>query len=88
MGDDAMDYTPQRLLEEALRDFNKESKDAALPLPFDRPPDKLLIIGLWDDGGEYTTRFYNAGMKMSECMALCAFMQQRFYEIITEPHDE
>lgn len=41
-------------------------------------PTKVLVIMLNDKDGRYETRFVQAGMKMSECVALCEIMKHNF----------
>lgn len=39
---------------------------------------KCLILCLDDDDNEYTVSFFQAGMKMSECVALCEVVKTDF----------
>ena len=40
-------------------------------------PDKAIVILLWDSGGKYDTRFFQAGMKLSEAVALLEVQKAR-----------
>jgi hypothetical protein len=46
----------------------------------DSPPNKAIILYLSDSGGNYTVRWSQAGMKMSECISLCEIGKDRFKE--------
>jgi hypothetical protein len=59
---DSLDITPEGALQEAL---------ARIREPGVKPPDKALVLLLWDETGNYDVRFHNAGMKASEMITLC-----------------
>jgi hypothetical protein len=71
-GPDSLDITPERALTEALADCRKD------------PPDKAIIIKLWDEGGNYTTSFINAGMSASQVITLLEVMKARMVRSILE----
>lgn len=68
---DSLDQTPLSVLENA-------AKEAVGP----DAPDKCLVLFLWTEGGKYGTRFFNAGMSSSECIALLAVNQAKFIELM------
>lgn len=70
--EDSLDCTPRMAVEISLRDLDKWNQEPR------GEPSKALIIFLWDDDGQYNTRFANAGMKTSEMVALCEIMKDRF----------
>lgn len=72
---DSLDIVPSRALEDALKMVNAD------PEAFQ----KAFIILLDDSPGRYSTRFFNSGMKMSECIGLLAIMQDRLHRIMDEP---
>ena len=39
---------------------------------------KVLVIALDDNNEQYTTNFYQAGMSMSQCIALCEVAKSVF----------
>lgn len=53
--------TPREQLEEAIRAIDEGKMN----------PSKLLILALDDAAGEFRVIFFNAGMKSSECVAVC-----------------
>ena len=69
VGDGAF-HTPEQALQEALRDIGRHGafKDGK----------KLLILALDDTEGDYDISFIQAGMKMSECLALCEVSKTLF----------
>jgi hypothetical protein len=67
---DSLDITPENALIDALESARAER------------PDKCLILFLWDDGGRYDTRFFNAGMSSSQCVALLALNQAKFERLM------
>lgn len=62
--------SPKQALEEALNDTGKSGalKDGK----------KLLIIALDDSNGQYNINWIQAGMNMSECVALCEVSKALF----------
>jgi len=68
------DVSPQDILEEALR----ELKEGVLTCH----PTKALIILLDNSGDLYDTRFYQAGMKASELIALIEYQKQVFFDMM------
>ena len=59
---DATLQTPEQALEDALKDIGE--------LGAFKDGKKILIIGLDETDGKYDVSFIQAGMKMSECLAL------------------
>ena len=55
--------TPRQALEDALEDIGKNGAF--------KEGRKLLILSLDDTQDNYSVTFIQAGMRMSECMALC-----------------
>jgi len=41
------------------------------------PPDKLIVLKLWDKDDKYLTRFEQSGMRCSEMIALLEVMKRR-----------
>lgn len=78
----SLDVTPEHALEEAL---------ARVRDPAKRPPDKALVLLLWDDHGGYDTGFHNAGMSASQMIALCEVHKSHCLEMMKRedrPHSE
>ncbi len=69
---DATFSSPRQSLEEALECLGKSGafKDGK----------KLLILGLDDADERFSVSFIQAGMKMSECLALCEVAKTLFLE--------
>lgn len=77
MADKANDATfqsPKQALEDALNDTGKEG---AL-----KKGKKVLILAIDDTDGCYDISWYQAGMKMSECLTLCEVSKAKFLEEI------
>ncbi len=73
---DSLDFTPQMALDDVQKDINGAWKD--------RPPSKALFILLWDDEpNQYSTSFFNAGMKSSECIALLEKIKHDFLRLLS-----
>lgn len=68
------DVAPTDILEEALRDI----REGILTIK----PTKALIILLDNSGTTYDTRFYQAGMKASELIALIEYQKQVFFDMM------
>ena len=66
--------SPRQALEDAINSIGKEDCGAF------KEGKKLLILVLDDEGDLYDTSFIQAGMKMSECLALCEVAKQVFLE--------
>ena len=64
----SLDITPQMAAEDTLSRVIAEH------------PTKLFAILLWDDHGEYTTGFQNAGLSMSQIVALLDITKARIIE--------
>lgn len=71
---DSLDITPEMMLRDALEELQTKFGE--------KPPTKALVIMLWDDGREYDTRFYNAGMKTSELIALVECQKRIFLDLL------
>lgn len=69
---DACFSSPQQTLEEALECLGKKGA-------FENG-NKLLVLALDDTDGSYKVGFIQAGMKMSECIALCEIAKILFLE--------
>lgn len=67
---DARLWTPEHLLQDALG--SSIGKRGAF-----ENGKKMLILAL-DDDGQYSVSFMQAGMKMSECVALCEVAKSIF----------
>lgn len=61
-GDAAM-QDPVELLKDAIKEFEEGGHFEGR--------DKVLILSLDDNEGEYSVNFMQAGMKMSQCISLC-----------------
>ena len=75
---DALDTTPQQALEEALQRILD---------PKHRPPDKALILLLWDENN-YDMGFHCAGMKVSEMIALCEVHKRTCLNMMFDVEDD
>ena len=66
----AIMMTPEQTLERALSNVGKKGslKDGQ----------KCIVLALDDTSGEYSVNFYQAGMKMSECVSLCEIAESIF----------
>lgn len=63
-----------RSVESALRDaISTIGKEGAL-----KAGKKVLILGLDDTDGQFSIGWFQAGMKMSECLALCEAAKTQF----------
>lgn len=60
---DSMDWTIPQVFEEVVR-LREE-------------PENLLVIALWNSNGNYDTKFWNVGMKVSEMIALLEIQKQK-----------
>ncbi len=83
LGDKAcngMMNTPEDSLKSAINDIGK---CGAL-----EHGKKVMIIALDDSDGDYNTSFYQAGMKMPECLALCEVLKIRFLQEMRYIPDE
>ena len=70
-------YSPKQALEEALADLgNTESEESSAFTS----PTKMLILALDDSDENYTIGYIQAGMKMTECIALVEVAKQRFLQ--------
>lgn len=68
-----MDWTHNQLLDAVRAEFDSED-----------PPDKLLVIALWDQKKQYSTRFWNLGMNCSEMVSLMEIQKSRILEYMNE----
>lgn len=68
---DATMWAPKDALWLAIKDIENNQ-------PVFGKAKKVLIIALDDTEGNYETRFIQAGMKSSECLALCEVMKTVF----------
>jgi hypothetical protein len=60
----ALSWTPKDALKSALEEIKDENSIFSTA-------NKIIIIALDDNNGIYNTRYIQAGMKSSECLALC-----------------
>lgn len=69
-GCDGRLQSPEQALQDALGEIRENSslKDVK----------KLLVLALDDNDGEYIVSFFQAGMKMSECLTLCDVAKTQF----------
>jgi hypothetical protein len=65
-------YTPEQTLQYAIDDIGK---NGAL-----KNAKKLLVLCLDDMDNGYSVSWYQCGMKMSECLALCDIGKTKFKE--------
>lgn len=68
---DSLDVTPEMALIDALKDVQHKYKDD--------PPDKLVIIALWQGGENYDTSFWNSGMCISEIIGLLEIQKMKLF---------
>ena len=78
---DSMDVTPEMALADALKEMREDKYDVP---GMKGPPSKAIVILLWDDDGMYYRRFYNAGMKCSEIIALLEIQKAMFVNWMTQ----
>ena len=67
-----MMLSPGVILREAIKDIGE---NGAL-----KNGKKVLVIALDDTDGQYELSWYQSGMKMSQCVALCEISKARFLE--------
>jgi len=73
---DSLDWTiPQVLQEVAQLSLDETAKDC---------PDCLMVIALWNNSGNYDTKFWNVGMKVSEMIALLEIQKQKLIAYMEE----
>jgi len=63
--DNADLISPEMCLVSEMQDVRKD------------PPDKLIVLKLWESDGDYRTAFAQSGMKCSEMIALLEIMKRR-----------
>jgi hypothetical protein len=71
----ASHLSPVQACEDAIRELNERQRGA-----FNADCKKLLILSLDERDGQYKVSFIQAGMKMSECVALCEIAKNIFKE--------
>lgn len=77
---DSMDWTiPQVLKEVQEISFDQTSKDC---------PDCMMVIALWNSNGNFDTKFWNVGMKVSEMIALLEVQKQRLIKYMEDETSE
>ena len=64
--------SPEDALKDALNDIGKNGAF--------KNGKKILILALDEDAEQYAVSFIQAGMKMSECLALCEIAKTVFLE--------
>jgi len=73
---DSMDWTIQQVLEEVQSiSVDQTSREC---------PDCLLVIALWNSSGNFDTKFWNVGMKVSEMIALLEVQKQKLIRYMEE----
>lgn len=78
--DDAGHWSPEDALRSALEDIGKRGA-------FEKGK-KLLVLALDDSDGQYSISFRQAGMRMSECTALCEIAKDLFKKEIGHMSNE
>lgn len=71
---DSMDWTIPQVLKEV-----QSIKDC---------PDCLMVIALWNSNGNFDTKFWNVGMKMSEMIALLEVQKQKLVKYMEDEGHE
>lgn len=72
---DSMDITPEMSLREALGRARTEQPNAS------------LTIFLWNEGAEYNTAFYNAGMSTSQMVSLLEVIKHRVISSLVDDEE-
>lgn len=67
--------SPVQACEDAIKELNERQRGA-----FNADCKKLLILALDERDGQFKVSFIQAGMKMSECVALCDIAKNLFKE--------
>lgn len=67
---DSMDWTIPQVLEEVAS--------------LQEEPENLLVIALWNGHGNYDTKFWNVGMKVSEMVALLEIQKQKLIKYMED----
>lgn len=75
----SMDWT----IPQALAEVQNLTSDSASS----EGPDCLLVIALWNSNGNFDTRFWNVGMRVSEMIALLEVQKQRLIKCMEEGHE-
>lgn len=70
----SMDWTILQVFEEVAR--------------IQEEPDNLLVIALWNRDGNYDTKFWNVGMKVSEMIALLEIQKQKLIKYMEDTGDD
>lgn len=78
MPEDSYDATPAMALADAQRDLGLYRRGPR------GEPDKCLVLFLWTNEYQYTTRFTNAGMTCSEMIALLEIQKQRIHRAMED----
>lgn len=74
---DAMDKTPETAMLDGLARCKAE-----------KPPNKAIAILLWDEGGDYNTKFFNSGMTYPEIVALTEFIKFNLLKDMSPERDD
>lgn len=77
---DSMDWTVQQVLDE-VQNISKCQTNSDCP-------DCLMVIALWNSNGNFDTKFWNVGMKVSEMIALLEVQKQKLIRYMEEKEDE
>lgn len=70
MSSDSLDVTPEMACRDALARAQEQQ------------PSKAFIVLLWDDEGKYDTSFHNAGLSLSQAVALLEIQKQRLIKLM------
>ncbi len=65
--------SPEQMLEEALAEIRDDDSES-----FFKSGKKMMVISLNTNDDEYHVSWMQAGMKMSECVALCEVAKTKF----------
>lgn len=75
---DSMDWTPGQCCREAAVECDSDDVNACL----------IIMLNRGESNDEYNTGFRNAGMTLSECVALLEVQKSRILEVMNKPLDE
>ena len=74
-GGDSMDWTPKNVLQESLRVCDEDE------------PDACVVLMLWNNEGNYDTKFIQSGMKLSEIISLMEVQKHKIIAMMTKVED-
>ena len=70
MSSDSLDVTPEMACRDALARIQEQQ------------PSKAFIVLLWDDDGKFDTGFHNAGLSLSQAVALLEVQKLRLIQLM------